>query len=47
MLDEEVVAQLRATKAQIDELQQRLKELVAQLRAGGASAQDIGEALRG
>ncbi len=47
MLDEEVVAQLRATKAQIDELQQRLKELVAQLRADGASAQEIGEALRG
>ena len=46
-LDEAVLADLRETKAQIDVLQQRLKELVEQLREGGASAQEIAEALRG
>ena len=46
-LDEAVLAELRETKAQIDTLQTRLKELVAQLQAGGASAQEIAEALRG
>ncbi|HVF73717.1 MAG TPA: hypothetical protein VM938_01605 [Acidimicrobiales bacterium] len=45
-LDEAVLADLRETKAQIDQLQQRLKELVAQLRDSGASAQEIAEALR-
>ena len=46
-VDEEVLAELRRTKAEIDELQERLKELVARLRNGGASAQEIAEALRG
>jgi uncharacterized coiled-coil protein SlyX len=46
-LDEAVLADLRDTKAQIDKLQERLKELVAQLRDSGASAQEIAEALRG
>jgi hypothetical protein len=46
-LDETVLTELRTTKAAIDELQQKLKDLVAQLRDGGASAQEIAEALRG
>jgi hypothetical protein len=46
-LDEGLVAELRTTKAAIDELQLKLKELVAALREHGASAQEIGEALRG
>jgi len=45
-LDEELLTELRATKARIDELQLRLKELVAELRGRGASAQEIAEALR-
>jgi hypothetical protein len=46
-LDEGLVAELRATKAAIDELQVKLKDLVGALREQGASAQEIGEALRG
>ena len=46
-LDEAVLADLRETKAQIDTLQQRLKELVAQLQEKGATTQEIAEALRG
>ena len=46
-LDEGVLADLKDTKAQIDRLQERLKELVGQLRDNGASAQEIAEALRG
>jgi hypothetical protein len=46
-VDEGLLAELKTTKAAIDELQVRLKELVAALREGGASAQEIGEALRG
>jgi hypothetical protein len=46
-LDEAVLAELKATKATIDERQQKLKELVAQLREHGASAQEIAAALRG
>lgn len=46
-LDEAVLAELKTTKASIDELQQRLKDLVAQLRDQGATAQEIAEALRG
>jgi hypothetical protein len=46
-LDNELLAELRATKAEIDSLQQRLKDLVAGLRQHGASAQEIAEALRG
>ena len=45
-LDAGVLAELKQTKAQIDELQEKLKELVQQLRDGGASAQEIAEALR-
>lgn len=46
-LDADVLAELRTTKAEIDTLQARLKELVEQLRAGGATAPEIAEALRG
>ena len=45
-LDEAVLADLKQTKSEIDRLQERLKELVAQLRDNGASAQEIAEALR-
>ena len=45
-LDEELLAELKQTKAEIDRLQVRLKDLVARLQAGGASNQDIAEALR-
>jgi hypothetical protein len=46
-LDEALLTELRTTKAAIDQLQQKLKDLVAQLRDSGASAQEIAEALRG
>jgi hypothetical protein len=46
-LDQDVLAELRTTKAEIDKLQQRLKELVAQLQEKGATTQEIAEALRG
>jgi hypothetical protein len=46
-LDPSVLAELRATKAQIDELQVRLRELVASLQAAGATAQEIAAVLRG
>lgn len=46
-LDQAVLAELRQTKAEIDTLQQRLKELVAKLQSDGATAQEIAEALRG
>lgn len=45
-LDEAVLADLKKTKSEIDRLQERLKELVGQLRDNGASAQEIAEALR-
>ena len=45
-LDAGVLAELKQTKTEIDRLQEKLKELVAQLRDGGASAQEIAEALR-
>jgi hypothetical protein len=45
-LDPTVLAELKETKAQIDALQERLKELVQGLRDGGATAQEIAEALR-
>lgn len=45
-LDEAVLADLKQTKSEIDRLQERLKELVAQLRDNGASTQEIAEALR-
>jgi signal transduction histidine kinase len=46
-LDEALLTELKTTKASIDELQQKLKDLVAQLRDQGATAQEIAEALRG
>lgn len=46
-LDEELLAELKETKSQIDELQERLKRLVAELQEKGASAQEIAAALRG
>jgi len=46
-VDETLLAELKTTKAAIDELQQKLKTLVASLREQGASAQEIAEALRG
>jgi DNA-directed RNA polymerase specialized sigma24 family protein len=46
-LDATLLDELRRTMADIDKLQQRLKELVSQLQEGGASAQEIAEALRG
>ena len=45
-LDAGVLAELKQTKAEIDKLQDKLKELVAQLRDNGATAQEIAEALR-
>jgi hypothetical protein len=45
-LDEAILAELKETKAAIDELQQRLKDLVAQLQAAGATTQEIAAALR-
>jgi hypothetical protein len=46
-LDQDVLTELRQTKAEIDKLQQRLKELVGALQEKGATAQEIAEALRG
>lgn len=46
-LDDALLTELKDTKAKIDELQIRLKELVTALRDKGASAQEIGDALRG
>ena len=46
-VDEQLLADLKDTKAQIDLLQQRLKELVGRLQEGGATTQEITEALRG
>jgi uncharacterized coiled-coil protein SlyX len=45
-LDPETLDRLRETKAEIDKLQTRLKELVEELREKGATAQEIGEAIR-
>ena len=45
-LDEGLLADMRETKAAIDELQEKLKDLVAELRAKGATSQEIAEALR-
>lgn len=46
-VDEALLAELRTVKAEIDTLQERLKDLVNQLREKGASAQEIAAALRG
>ena len=45
-LDEALLSELLATKADIDELQARLKDIVARLQEQGASAQEIASALR-
>jgi hypothetical protein len=46
-LDEALLTEMRTTKAAIDELQQKLKDLVTALREQGATSQEIAEALRG
>lgn len=46
-MDEELLAELRSTKAEIDGLQARLKDLVTRLREEGATSQEIAEVLRG
>ena len=46
-VDEQLLEELKQTKAQIDELQERLKALVGQLQEKGASSQEIAAALRG
>jgi uncharacterized coiled-coil protein SlyX len=45
-LDEQVLAELKQTKAEIDLLQTRLKDLVTRLQESGATAQEISQALR-
>lgn len=45
-VDEAILAELRLVKAEIDRLQARLKDLVNRLRENGATAQEIGDALR-
>ena len=44
---DELLDELRRTKADIDQLQSRLKELVTQLQEAGMSTQDITAALKG
>ena len=46
-LDEQLVAELKQTKAEIDRLQTRLKDLVTRLQQDGATTQEITQALRG
>lgn len=46
-LDEELLADLKTTKAEIDLLQAHLKDLVARLQEQGATTQEIAAALRG
>jgi Skp family chaperone for outer membrane proteins len=45
--NDELLAELRRTKGEIDQLQARLKELVAELQEAGMSTQDITAALKG
>jgi uncharacterized coiled-coil protein SlyX len=45
--NDELLADLRRTKSEIDQLQARLKELVSQLQDAGMSTQDITAALKG
>ncbi len=45
-VDQQLLVELKQTKAQIDELQERLKALVAQLQEKGATNQEIASALR-
>lgn len=46
-LDPALLSELKETKAAIDVLQTRLKDLVSQLQASGASTQEIAAALKG
>ncbi len=46
-LDEKFLVELKQTKAEIDALQVRLKELVTGLRENGATTEEITQALRG
>jgi len=46
-LDNELLAELKQTKAEIDKLQVQLKDLVTRLRENGATTQEITQALRG
>ncbi|MEX2660011.1 MAG: hypothetical protein WD232_09960 [Acidimicrobiales bacterium] len=46
-LDEDLLAELKSTKAEIDRLQSDLKDIVARLQQEGATAQEIAAALRG
>ena len=46
-LDETLLDELKRTKAEIDRLQARLRELVAALEERGATKQEIAQALRG
>ncbi len=46
-LDEELLAELKQTKVEIDRLQSRLKDVVARLEEDGATTQEIAQALRG
>lgn len=46
-LNEKDLAELRTVKAEIDVLQQRLKDIVSGMRESGATTQEITEALRG
>jgi uncharacterized coiled-coil protein SlyX len=46
-VDEELLAELRQTKSEIDRLQAQLKDVVARLRDSGASTEEITQALRG
>ncbi|MBW3580084.1 MAG: hypothetical protein KY447_11165 [Actinobacteria bacterium] len=45
-LDEGLLAELKQTKAEIDRLQNRLKETVSRLQESGATPQEIAAALR-
>ncbi|MDP8992155.1 MAG: hypothetical protein M3N31_03760 [Actinomycetota bacterium] len=45
-LDKELLAEMKQTKAEIDRLQVRLRDLVARLQERGATTQEITEALR-
>lgn len=46
-VDEELLAQLKQTKAEIDRLQVELKGLVSRLQESGATTEEIKQALRG
>ena len=45
-LDKELLAEMKQTKAEIDRLQVRLRDLVARLQESGATTQEITQALR-